>query len=134
AYRLEFENDTFDGVFSHALFEHLAQPLGALAEVHRVLKPGGFAGLRSPDWGGLLVHPCDEATQSALSARTALQTRNGGNVHAGRHLGEWLRQAGFEAVTITASYEIYPENTPIVEHIASQLEKDRQPNHAQAWR
>ena len=134
AYRLEFEKETFDGIFSHALFEHLARPMDVLTEARRVLKTGGFIGLRSPDWGGFIAHPCNEPVRAALMARLELQTCNGGNVHAGRHLGEWLRRAGFADVKISANYEIYDDNAFIVEHIASQLENDGQVQHAQAWR
>jgi ubiquinone/menaquinone biosynthesis C-methylase UbiE len=34
----------------------------------------------------------------------------------------------------TITLEIYPENAPIVEHIASQLERDGQKEHASVWR
>jgi hypothetical protein len=40
-------------VFSHALMEHLFDPLRAIGEMHRVLMLGGVAGLCSPDWGDL---------------------------------------------------------------------------------
>jgi ubiquinone/menaquinone biosynthesis C-methylase UbiE len=134
AYRLELEDGSFDGVFSHALFEHLSQPLNVLREVRRVLKPDGFVALRSPDWGGFVVHPWEEKIETAMKARMELQTRNGGDVYAGRKLGDWLRQSGFESVQLSASYEIYPENDPIVEHIASQLERDEQRESASVWR
>lgn len=134
AYRLDLEDESFDGVFSHALFEHLSSPLDALKEAHRVLKEGGFIGLRSPDWGGVVVHPCSRELQAAFDARLDLQTRNGGNVHAGRHLGDWLWQAGFSAVTVSASYQIYDDNAFIVDHIASQLEKNGQGGHAATWK
>jgi ubiquinone/menaquinone biosynthesis C-methylase UbiE len=134
AYKLELEEESFDGVFSHALFEHLAQPLSALAEVRRVLKSDGFVALRSPDWGGLVVHPSDEKLEAAVKARMELQTRNGGDVYAGRKLSGWLKQAEFKSVHVSAGYEIYPENAPIVEHIASQLERDGQKEHASVWR
>ena len=134
AYRLELKDESFDGVFSHALFEHLSQPLNALTEVRRVLKSDGFVALRSPDWGGLVVHPSDEKLEAAMKARMELQTRNGGDVYAGRKLSVWLKQAEFKSVHTSASYEIYPENAPIVEHIASQLERDGQREHASVWR
>lgn len=38
-YELPFPDRYFDAVFSHALFEHLREPLRALAEIKRVLKP-----------------------------------------------------------------------------------------------
>src|SRR4051794_7144438 len=44
-YELPFETGTFDGVFSHALFEHLAEPGRAAREVFRVLRVGGVVGL-----------------------------------------------------------------------------------------
>lgn len=40
-YRLPFEDDTFDLVFSYQVFEHVRNYNEALAEIARVLKPGG---------------------------------------------------------------------------------------------
>ena len=40
-YRLPFEDDTFDLVFSYQVFEHVRNYGEALAEIARVLKPGG---------------------------------------------------------------------------------------------
>lgn len=37
---LPFEDGTFDAAFVHAVMEHIAEPVAALAEVRRVLKPG----------------------------------------------------------------------------------------------
>ena len=41
-HRLPFDDDTFDLVFSQAVFEHLADPFGAAEELQRVTKPGGL--------------------------------------------------------------------------------------------
>lgn len=108
-YELPFPDRHFDAAFSHALFEHLREPLRALAEIKRVLKPGGFAGLRCPDWGGFLIHPSTELLDQAIASYKDLQTANGGDVTAGRKLGSWLRQAGFQNVDMSASYECYEE-------------------------
>ena len=39
---LTFANDTFDLVISSDIFEHVRKPYLAFAEIHRVLKPGGW--------------------------------------------------------------------------------------------
>jgi SAM-dependent methyltransferase len=38
---LEFEDETFDRVVCNAVLEHVERPQQALAELHRVLRPGG---------------------------------------------------------------------------------------------
>jgi SAM-dependent methyltransferase len=132
-YALPFPSGCFDAVFSHALFEHLRHPLRALAEIRRVLKPGGVAGLRAPDWGGFLLHPRPPAFDAAVRRYREVQTANGGDVEAGRKLGSLLRAAGFESVRQGASYEVYPDPKLIAEFMALRLEP-QSPSDAAALR
>ena len=46
---LPFADGTFDGTFMNEVFEHVADERQALAEIHRVLKPGGTLVLISPN-------------------------------------------------------------------------------------
>ena len=41
-----FAADTFARVVSFAVFEHVAHPVAALAEIHRVMEPGGLAWIK----------------------------------------------------------------------------------------
>lgn len=41
AEQMSFQDDSFDVVFSRAVFEHIANPEGVLRQVARVLRPGG---------------------------------------------------------------------------------------------
>ena len=122
-YRLPFADETFDGVFSHALLEHLAEPQKALAEFHRVLKRGGHIGVCSPDWGGFLLAPPSAALIAARDAYMALQTKNGGDIFVGRKLGVYLADAGFSNIQMEARYECYPSLDFIGEYLARQLEQ-----------
>ena len=121
-YSLPFPGANFDAVFAHALFEHLAEPPKVLAELRRVLKPGGCLGLRSPDWGGFVLHPWSGKLAGAIADYQELQRSNGGDVFAGRKLAAWLKEAGFVRVQASASYEIYPGAALIADYLAHQLD------------
>jgi SAM-dependent methyltransferase len=122
-YALPFEEGQFDLVFSHALFEHLADPVKAARELRRVLAPGGIIGLRSPDWGGRLAGPPNGAVDEALDHYGRMQAANGGNLSVGRGLGAILADAGFDRVRVSASYECYAPVSVIAEYLASQIEQ-----------
>src|SRR5579884_3192284 len=78
AYALPFPDSSFDAAFSHALVSHLAEPVRALKEIRRVLKPGGLVGLRAGDWGGVLMYPLTDEVRAGLARFAEMQRRNGG--------------------------------------------------------
>ncbi len=121
-YELALADQSFDLVFSHALFEHLADPLAALGEAFRVLKPGGRIGLCSPDWQGFLLAPSSTHVDKALAVYTLRQRSNGGDPYVGRKLGELLAEAGFTDVWSDARYERYQEAQQVTEYLARQLD------------
>jgi SAM-dependent methyltransferase len=123
-YDLPFHDAAFDRVFSHALLEHLSEPIHALRELHRVLRAGGIIGVCSPDWGGLLLSPLSPEVTLAVERYAALQSRNGGDLRIGRKLGPYLTQAGFESVRMSARYECYSSPAFIAEYLALQLEQE----------
>jgi ubiquinone/menaquinone biosynthesis C-methylase UbiE len=57
AYSLPFPDGTFDAAFAHTVLFHLREPVAALAEMRRVLRPGGVVGVRDPDVGAELWRP-----------------------------------------------------------------------------
>jgi SAM-dependent methyltransferase len=122
-YELPFEDSTFDLVFSHALFEHLADPIRGVAEIRRILRPGGLAGLCSPDWGGFILSPTDDQVETAVARYRMLQEKNGGQTCAGRQLGSWLTAGGLAPQKIHGRYECYPDSRLIAEYLALQLER-----------
>lgn len=133
-YSLPFENESFDRVFSHAVMEHLTNPIRALQELFRILKPGGVIGVCSPDWGGFILSPPSEALSAAVAAYTKLQAQNGGDVNVGRWLGSHLSSAGFKNCQMSARYENYPNQQIIAEYLALQLERSEDDTSAEAFR
>lgn len=50
-HQIPFEDNTFDVAFCNHVMEHVDNDIKAMSELHRVLKPGGWAIIQSPqDW------------------------------------------------------------------------------------
>ena len=104
-HELPFEDGSFDAVFVHAVLQHVREPLRALAEMHRVLKPGGVVGLRDDDRGSVVIAPQDADVVRLIELLTMVEELNGGDPRIGRRYRELLRRSGFSEVAISASCE-----------------------------
>ena len=105
-YALPFEDATadagFDAAFMHAVLQHLADPLAALREVRRVLRPGAVIGISDADHGTGIVWPPSDAIHASFEMAVRLREHDGGTPYAGRMLRALLHDAGFERVTSKA--------------------------------
>lgn len=54
AHALPFDDESFDAAWTHHAFEHIRDPLGALLEVSRVLKPNGYLFFTVPQIEGVI--------------------------------------------------------------------------------
>jgi len=133
-YELPFPDGHFDAIFSHALFEHLADTGAAARECFRVLKPGGRIGVATPDWEAFIVAPPTPARRSAIQAYVARQNANGGDAGTGRKLADILMAAGFANARLHARFEVYDPISAITEVMAVQFERDGMPEHARTMR
>ncbi len=106
AYALPFADGSFDAAFSHALFEHLARPADVLAELRRVVRPGGVIGVCCSDWGDAAVDPRTPDVELALACHLALRRRAGGDPFAGAQLEGWVAAAGFHDVSARTRHEV----------------------------
>jgi SAM-dependent methyltransferase len=107
AYHLAFEDGAFDVVHAHQVLQHLSDPVGALAEMRRVCRPGGLIAARDGDYGGMFWFPEDpELTQWQALYRDVAGAL-GGEPDAGRRLLSWARAAGFAEIEASASSWCY---------------------------
>ena len=89
AIRLPFAAESLDGVLCTNSFHHYPEPRACLAEMRRVLKPGGRL---------VLVDPCAESIASRFVIHVGegfLFGLEGVHVHSAAEWGAMLRESGF---------------------------------------
>lgn len=137
---LPFFLGTNNAVFSNALLDHLRSPQQAIAEMYRVLKPGGVLGVRTADRDGYLRTPSDPILDAWALRGEQEKLAQGVHVRIGKKLRSFLRQAGFVDVEASASYDSYGTAERVLalaEAMAKRAEKETHPEAAQtaaAWR
>ena len=107
AYQLAFEDGTFDVVHAHQVLQHLSDPVGALAEMRRVCRPGGLVAARDSDYGGMFWFPEDPELAEWQALYQNVARALGGEPDAGRRMPAWARAAGFVEVEASASAWCY---------------------------
>lgn len=102
-YALPHDDDAVDIVHAHQVLQHLGDPVGALREMARIVRPGGVVAARDIDAGGVLIHPLSPELARWLELYVSIPVANGGEARAGRRLLQWAHAAGLDDVTATAS-------------------------------
>jgi ubiquinone/menaquinone biosynthesis C-methylase UbiE len=111
---LELDDGTFDGTLCERVFQHLASPDTAMAELVRVTRPGGRIVVIDTDWGMHAIHGADPTLTAAVVDSWA---RNAANGLAGRRLTSLFADAGLRdpivrAETMTSTDPQQPSAPP----------------------
>lgn len=112
AYKLPFEDSSFDITHCHQMLTHLKEPWNALREMLRVTKPGGIVAAREGDLETECVWP--ELSGLLKFHKFAADTMKaaGGSATGGRQLLSWALKAGVKRDHITVSYSTWSYDTP----------------------
>jgi SAM-dependent methyltransferase len=100
----------FDAAVSTQVHEYVADMPRALAELHRVLRPGGRLLMLDTDWRSIVWHSSDERRMARV-----LDVWDGhlADPHLPARLGPLLREAGFEVRRVEAFPILAPEWRPV---------------------
>ncbi len=104
---LPFEDDSFDVAHCNALLMHIPDTQATLAEVKRVLKPGGLISSRELIGASSFFEPELEDMGGAWATFTKLLEANGAHPQMGKELKRAFLDAGFSDIHAGASFESY---------------------------
>ena len=104
--RLPFDDDAFDVVFSHSMLETLDDPLVALTEMQRVLRPGGTVAVASVEYSGVICSgPHEDLLALFYETRERIwELDRLADPRMGRNLRRLLHAAGFRSIQASARY------------------------------
>ncbi len=104
-YELPFPDANFDAAVAHFVIEHVGDPLRALREMRRVLRPGGVAAIKDPYYPGFVFRP--HTPESALFEELMARVRrhNGASDTYSVDLRALLLEAGFSRTEASGGVE-----------------------------
>ena len=100
---LTFPDGSFDVVHAHQVLQHVADPVRALREMARVVRPGGVVAARDGDYAAFTWWPQLPELDEWLRLYRAAARANGGEPDAGRRLLSWAQAADLTDITATSS-------------------------------
>lgn len=100
AANLPFPSSSFDAVRSERAFQHMLEPERALAEMMRVVRPGGWVVVLDTDWGTLsLDTPFIDLERRLARVKAEHCLRNG---YSGRRLRGLFAKSGLQELLFSA--------------------------------
>jgi SAM-dependent methyltransferase len=94
---MPFADGEFAGARVERVLQHLTDPAAAVAEMARVVMPGGRLVAMEPDWDTLAISAADlDVTRAVVRVSAARFSRP----DAGRRLPEWFARAGVEVLRV----------------------------------
>ncbi len=93
-YTLPYADASFDVCFASAVLGSVAEPERVVAEMSRVLQPGGILALKEFDHGGDIIYPQTPVLERSTELYHRLRAHNGHEPCGGRRLRGLLHEAG----------------------------------------
>jgi SAM-dependent methyltransferase len=99
---------SFDLAHARTLLINIPDPATVVAEMARLVRPGGWVAILEPDIGGSLCYPPHPAWDRLTEIFWNASQSDRADLHIGRRLPELLRQAALTDIGVEAKADIYP--------------------------
>lgn len=96
AQAIDLPDDAVDGARAERVLQHLDDPARAVAEMARVVRPGGIVVTAEPDWDTLVIDAGDPETAAAVARAAGQRIRT-------RRVGRALRRLALDAGLVDVS-------------------------------
>jgi len=100
---LDLAEGSFDVVHAHQVLQHLRDPVGALAAMGRLARPGGLVAARDSDYTSFFWTPAEPRLDRWREIYLAVSDRNAVAADAGRWLLRWAVDAGLAGAVYSTS-------------------------------
>lgn len=108
AYRLPFDNQSYDVVACQYLLQHLVDPVLVLKEMRRVSMKDALAIVFEWDDGANFIYPpIPSELERVYEAKAKLIQSRGGDRNIGRKLYHLLSEAGWEEINVRLVHDIW---------------------------
>jgi SAM-dependent methyltransferase len=97
-YEVPYADGSFDVAIAHQVLHHLSDPLAALRQMRRILRPGGVVSIGDHLWDRVIRTPVVPEADAWDALRLRVIAQNGGTPTFARDQATLLRAAGFSRV------------------------------------
>lgn len=111
AYQTGLPQDSFDLVFSRFLMCHLSEPVKALREMRRMLKPGGILVCEDHDDGGIFTEPPTNAYKRLVEISETVNRSLGLDSYIGIKLPRIVCEGGFQNIEVRVKQHAFLRGT-----------------------
>jgi ubiquinone/menaquinone biosynthesis C-methylase UbiE len=108
AHQLPVADHSVDRVRIDRVLQHVSDPAAVLAQVRRVLRPGGLVALADNDWDTLVVDDVDTGTSRAYTRYVATEVVR--NATIGRQLARLADGAGLTVREVVAQPVVFTDH------------------------